>query len=262
MEHNAFYALPEVYEIAFSYRNIAHECNFLTDIYRSICETAPASVLELACGPGDHAVELSRRGLRVAALDLSAEMTAYLRNRLGPAGAGAEILTADMAEFSLTRPVDLAITMIDSLPYLTTNEQLVSHFRSVRRAVNPGGVYVVELRHPSDVWFPGSDRTTVNAWTMERDDLKVTTEWGAVSEHDPLTQIERVLTRITVERGSNRDVIESWGNLRPLLPQELLALVDLAGGWRFAGWWGEFDIHRRLGGDKRDWRMIVAFQAQ
>ncbi|MDF2631088.1 MAG: Methyltransferase [Symbiobacteriaceae bacterium] len=261
MGHTAFYALPEVYEIAFSYRDIPHECNFLTDVYRTICGAPPGAVLELACGPGDHACEFARRGLRVAALDLSSEMTEYLRSRLGSAQADAEILTADMTDFALSRPVDLAITMIDSLPYLATNSQLVGHFRSVRRSVNPGGLYVVELRHPSDIWFPGADRTTVNQWTMERGDLKVTTEWGAVTEHDPITQIERVLTRITVERGEQRDVIESWGDLRPLLPQELFALVDLAGGWRFAGWWGEFDTKRPLGADARDWRMIVAFQA-
>lgn len=260
MGHEGFYRLPEVYEIAFSYRDVARECDFLTDLYRSLVGTAPGAVLELACGPGDHVCEFARRGVRVAALDLSAEMTAYLRARLGDPTA--EVVTGDMAAFTLAQPVDLAFTLIDSLPYLTTNEQLISHFRSVRAALNSGGVYVVELRHPSDIWFPGTDRATVNTWTMERGDMRVTTEWGASVSYDPIAQTERVLSRVTVEQGQHRDVIETWGELRPLLPQELLALVELAGGWRFAGWWGEFDLNRRLGEDKRDWRMIVAFQTR
>lgn len=262
MNHDSFYRLPEVYEIAFSYRDVARECDFLTDVYRYVRGSgeAPGAVLELACGPGDHAREFHRRGLRVAALDLSPEMTEYVRGRLG---SDAQVLTADMTSFTLRQPVDLAFTLIDSLPYLTTNEQLVAHFRSVRDAVNPGGVYVVELRHPGDIWFSGADgRSTVNTWTMERGDLKVTTEWGVSTTYDPIAQTERVLTRITVERGDHKDVIESSGQLRPLLPQELLALADLAGGWRFAGWWGDFALDRPLGASSRDWRMIVAFQAR
>jgi len=216
-------------------------------------------VLELACGPGDHIREFHCRGLRVAAVDISEAMVEYVRTHLSH-GLGAELLVGDMADFHLAQPVDLAITMIDSLPYLTTNDQLVMHLRCVRQALHPGGIYVVELRHPRDIWFPGDTRTTVNRWTMERGGLTVTTDWGAEVERDPLHQTERVLTRITVEKGDRRDVIESWGTLRPLLPQELLVLADLAGGWRFAGWWGDFDIARPLGHDERDWRMIAAFQ--
>ncbi len=57
-------------------------------------------------------------------------------------------------------------------------------------------------------------------------------------------------------------VIASWGDLRPLLPQELLALVDLAQGWQFADWWGDFHLTRPLGQNEQAWRMIVAFQTQ
>jgi len=256
--HKEFYSLPEIYEIAFSYRDVSRECDFLAGVYHIATGREPASVLELACGPGEHVREFRRRGLRVAALDLSPEMIAHLRTRLGEEPA--ELLVADMAEFSLSRPVDLAFTLIDSLSYLTSNAQLVSHLQCVRRALNPGGVYVVELRHPRDVWFPGPVRSTINVWTIERDGVRVTTEWGAAVEHDPIAQIERVLTRITVERGASERVIESWGILRPLLPQEFLALTALAGGFRFAGWWGDFDLSRPLGGSDRDWRMIIALQ--
>lgn len=130
----------------------------------------------------------------------------------------------------------------------------------MRESLNPGGVYVIELRHLSDLWFAGEERTTVNTWTMEGGGLKVTVEWGARTEGNPVTQVERVLTRLTLVRGDGQEVLESWGDLRPLLPQELLALVELAGGWRLGGWWGEFELARRLGDDPRDWRMIVALQ--
>lgn len=259
MEHEALYNLPEIYEIAFSYRDIPRECDFLTSVYASLVGRVPHSVLELACGPGTHVREFHRRGLSVAALDLSPAMVRHVVEQLGDISA--EVVSCDMAHFSLSRRVDLACTMIDSLSYLTQNENLLSHLKSVHNAVVPGGVYVIELRHPRDVWFGGDKTSTINTWTMERDGIRVTTEWGVEVKPDPIRQIERVLTRISVESKGDLQVIESWGELRPWLPQELLAMVSFAGGWRFAGWWGDFDLHRPLGDSEADWRMIVALQS-
>ena len=256
MEHGEIYGLPDVYEIAFSYRNVRQQCDFLADVYRAGAGRPPASVLELACGPAVHAREFARRGLAVTALDLSPEMAAYAAEKLGAQG---RVLVADMADFTVARPVDLAFTLIDSLPYLTTNEQLVSHFRAVRRALNDGGVYVVELRHPADA-HPSREPGPRSKWTIYRGRMSVTTEWGLEVQYDPIAQTERVRSRMTVaELGSTR-VIDSLGILRPLLPQELRLVVELAGGWRWLGWWGDFDLVRQLGGSNQDWRMIVGLQ--
>ena len=253
--HEGLYALPEIYEIAFSYRDIERECDFLTAVYRRVTGRDPSSVLELACGPGQHARAFAARGLRVAALDASPEMTAYVRSRLPDA----VVLTADMADFRLPLRVDLAFTLLDSLPYLTTNERLVAHLRCVHRALRPGGVYVVELRHPAEVWF-SRPREGGQTWTMERDGVRVTTHWGLEVQVDPIAQTERVLSRFVVERGHERRVVDAWGLLRPLLPQEFLALVELAGGWSFAGWWGDFDLDRPLTPDPPSWRFIIALR--
>lgn len=183
-------------------------------------------------------------------------MVAYAAERLAPRG---RAIVADMADFTVPKPVDLAFTLLDSLPYLTTNAQLVSHFRCVRQALAAQGVYVVELRHPADA-HPGAQPTTLTTWTAERDGLRVTTEWAVETTYDPIAQTERVRSRLTVAgRGANR-VIDSVSVERPLLPQELLLVAELAGGWRFLGWWGELDPARPLGASPRDWRMIVGLR--
>ena len=258
LEYEEIYSLPELYEIAFSYRDVAKECDFLADVFRRANGRAPVSVPELACGPAEHARELARRGLGVTALDLSPEMVDYAAGKLGESGA---VVVADMADFTIEHPVDLAFTMLDSLPYLTTNEQLLSHFRCVSQALSPGGVYVVELRHPSDA-LPNGDHTTEDDWVEERDGLSVRMQWGLEVEYDPIAQTEHVLSRVTVSSEKGQQVIDSWGTQRPLLPQELLLFVTSAGGWRFLGWWGEFDLDRQLGANPEDWRMIVALQRE
>ncbi len=256
LERAEIYELPDIYEIAFSYRDVSQQCDFLAAVYGTTAGQPPQSVLELACGPALHAREFARRGLAVTAMDLAPEMVAYAGRKLGTEG---RAVLADMADFVVAVPVDLAFTLLDSLPYLTTNERLVSHFRSVRRALRDGGVYVVELRHPADA-RPGGEPTTVTTWTVEREGLRVTTEWGADLRYDPVRQTEQVRSRITVEGPGHTRVLESVGVMRPVLPQELLLIVELAGGWRVLGWWGDFDLGRPLGGSDQDWRMIVGLQ--
>ena len=257
MEHPEIYGAPAFYEIAFSYRDVPGQCDFLAALYALATGRKPASVLELACGPAVHAREFARRGLGVLGLDLALEMVAYAAERLGEHG---HVMLGDMADFTVNAPVDLAFTLLDSLPYLTTNEELTSHFRCVRHALRKGGVYVAELRHPSDAHLHPPDPTTLGTWTEERDGTRVTTEWALEVTYDPIAQTERARSRLTVEQTGTTHVIDSWGIQRPLLPQELRALVELAGGWRFLGWWGDFDLDRPLGGSDEDWRMIVAWQ--
>lgn len=259
--HEGLYSLPALYELAFSYRDIAHECDFVLDVFQKLQGRAPQSILELACGPGAHAREFLRRGFPVALLDLSAEMVAYARDAI--ADTGVPVRQGDMIRFAMPERADLVCTMLDSLSYITTNDDLVAHLQSVRRAVADGGVYFVELSHPRDVWVHG-EASTQAVWTAERDGVRVTTEWAAAVKPNPISQTDQVLTRLTVtgEQGpASQRIIETWGVQRPWLAQELRALVQLAGGWEFAGWWGDFALDRELGGSDHDWRMLIALVA-
>jgi SAM-dependent methyltransferase len=260
LRHTELYQLPYFYEIAFSYRNIPRECDFLQQVYGVVTGRPPASVLELACGPGLHVREFAQRGLRVAALDLSPEMVAYVASHLPPApdDRKAELQVANMADFRLRRPVDLAFNLVGSISYLTSNAEFVQHFRAVAKALNPGGVYVVETFHPRGFWC---GRQPSSRWTEERDGVRVTTHWAKEWRRYPSLQVNEVLCELVVERpGLPPEVVETWGRLRALLPQEMLALVELAGGLQFAGWWGGFDLSQNFDDSRKSWRLIAAFQ--
>ena len=64
----------EAYEVAFSFRDLPSEVDTLVTWYRRHGKDHLKRVLELAAGPGDHALELARRGLDVTALDLNPSM--------------------------------------------------------------------------------------------------------------------------------------------------------------------------------------------
>ena len=57
-----------------------------------------ASVLDLCCGQGRHAVEFAKRGLRVTGLDLNAEYLELTRGAAEAAEVKLETVAADMRE--------------------------------------------------------------------------------------------------------------------------------------------------------------------
>jgi len=53
-------------------------------------------VLELACGPGRHALEFARRGYRVTGVDRTARYLETAREKAGEEGLDVEWVEADM----------------------------------------------------------------------------------------------------------------------------------------------------------------------
>ena len=70
------YSAAELYEKAFSYRNIAAEVEFLLKIYSQLQNRQiPISAIEIACGPAAHAIEMRRSVSNIHALDISRFIT-------------------------------------------------------------------------------------------------------------------------------------------------------------------------------------------
>ncbi|HEY3290451.1 MAG TPA: class I SAM-dependent methyltransferase, partial [Anaerolineae bacterium] len=162
-----FYRNARVYDIAFGDRDFSAECDFLLWClqHHGTVNTgdtgANASFLELACGPARHASEFGRRGWNAIGLDMSTDMLTYAVERAKQQGVVLQTVTADMCDFTLARPVDLAVNMMESLSHLVTNQQVVNHLRAVSRNLKPGGIYVIEMSHPAGLWRD----SLPNMWT-------------------------------------------------------------------------------------------------
>ena len=128
--HSAVYGAAALYDLAFSYRDCKAESQFLRDVYR-----APHRFLELAAGPGRHAVEMLAAGVDVVALDLAPEMASYARRKAEARKLSLHFVVADMTEFSTPSKFDLAACLLCSASYLLTHEAFLSHLTSVRRAL-------------------------------------------------------------------------------------------------------------------------------
>lgn len=112
-------------------------------IDRLVLTHTPAAgrVLDLCCGTGQLAHELTTRGYRVTGVDGSAEMLRFARHR----APGVEFIQADARAFSLPTQVDAALCMYDSLNHLMQPADLSAAFRQVRRTLKPGGRFLCDF---------------------------------------------------------------------------------------------------------------------
>jgi len=138
-------ASAEYYDLIYSqFKDYAAEVAQLTDLIRRI-NPAATSVLDVACGTGEHAKLLAAtHGFQVDGVDLNAEFLRLARLK-HPAG---QFYEADMREFTLPGRYDAIICMFSSIGYVKTLPELQRTLRMFRRHLAPGGVVIVEP------WFP------------------------------------------------------------------------------------------------------------
>ena len=100
------YSAAELYEKAFSYRNIPDEVKFLLKNYNQFKNKQPASAIEIACGPAAHAIEMRRYIPEVHALDSSQEMLTLASTRAKEAKLSLHTHLSDIRLFKLKQPID------------------------------------------------------------------------------------------------------------------------------------------------------------
>ena len=249
------YTAPRLYEIAFD-MNRKGEVDFLVHAFKRFARRRVRRVLDMACGTGPHLIRLADRGYQMAGLDLSRSNIAFLGERLAAKGYRAELVVGDMTDFRLKQPVDAAICMQDSQGHLLTNEQLIAHYHAVARALRPGGLYVFDRYMPSS-W---TDPARAWSWSKRRGKVIVRASFSALNDVDPVSQVFREhLTLEAIENGSRRTYRQTHLS-RMVFPQELRALVELAGGFEFVQWFFGFKPHQVLERSKHPLLMVVVLR--
>ncbi len=124
-------------------RDEARRCVEL--IVRAASVVPPAAVLDLASGPGRHAIELALRGFSVTAVDLSPMLLEHSLREADQQGVSFTAVESDMRAISFVDEFDLAVQLFTSFSYFDdpADDDLV--LQLVRRSLRENGVYALDL---------------------------------------------------------------------------------------------------------------------
>ena len=113
------------------------------------CGREISSVVDLGCGTGSLLVELARRGYDMTGIDLSGEMLMVAMDKCAELERMPLLLQQDMSRLTLLQPVDAVVCCLDSLNYVTRPQAVQRTFRRVWDNLNPGGLFLFDIRTPS-----------------------------------------------------------------------------------------------------------------
>jgi SAM-dependent methyltransferase len=256
------YSLPQIYDIAFDWRDVPGEVDFLLAEAEKHLGRKVTSALELACGPAYHTREIARRGIISDGMDLSPEMVSYAHGLVTSEKLPARVFQGDMRTFRSDRTYDLVYVLLVSFAHLLTNQDILDNLEAAASLLNEGGVYIISTAHPRDFYDDTPlEKRNETIWTAERDGITVVTDWGGSEEkYDPLTEIDEVTISYTVTQDGRTTRFESQEKLRRLSFQTLRALFHLNGELAIANLLGDFDQSLPLTNAEESVRMVVVAQ--
>jgi SAM-dependent methyltransferase len=218
-----FNASAEFYDLIYSaFKDYAAEARQIAELLRGRnpdCRT----VLDAACGTGEHARQLAALGFAVDGIDLEPAFV-RLAAKKHPAG---RFFEADMSNFDLPARYDAVLCLFSSIGYLTTLERITRALICFRRHLTPGGVVVVEP------WFPPG------ALDPERVATNVGEAGGVKVVRVSRVEIEGRLSRLMFDY----TITDSTGTRTAREEHELglFTTDELLGAFEAAGLEAEFD---------------------
>eukprot|EP00775_Hariotina_reticulata_P001683 gene1683-2027_t len=245
------YDRPQLYDDAFSYRDFAAEAKFLLGAYQQHSQPGGKlqTALELGCGPANHAVQLAKRKVKTWVLDSNTNMLQFAQQKAASAGVALIALQDDMASFEvqgMQGRFDLVTCLLGTLSHLLDNKSAAKCFRCVADHLRPGGLFVIELAHPGDL-FDGSlllQDTGAEMWEVDKPSGKLMVVWGTdVDMFDPQTQILDRTVSIHTMNGEEMDecLLEEVVPYRQFTAQEIDLLAAMS-GMEVAGVYGDLDL--------------------
>lgn len=102
-------------------------------------------VLDLGCGTGNITEFLAGKGYDMIGIDNSYDMLEAALEKKIDSGHDILYLNQDMREFELYGTVAAAVSICDSMNYITEYEDLVAVFKLVNNYLDPAGLFVFDL---------------------------------------------------------------------------------------------------------------------
>ena len=225
IKNHVFYNFPKYYDMAFT-RNVISDIVFFQECFRLYASIDVKKVLEPACGPGMFLEEFPKFGYYILGYDLNPSMVEYSKERLRNSNLSekeANVLVGNMKDFSVDDKFDAAIICINSLGYLTSNNDIHSHFKAMYKTLNSGGIYIVEISCMcEDLKY---EEKVDDMWSVKQNGIELELTWK-ISWYDIPNRIRHVDFRMKGFDYGREIIIEESHELRLWIFEEFKMFAE------------------------------------
>lgn len=134
----------------YSDKNYSAEAKFVDQIIKCYVPGAK-NILEFGCGTGIHAEKLEGLGYIVHGIDISKEMIEYAKethvDSIAFKQGTLSFEHCDIKKFITSNKYDLVVSLFHVMSYLTSNDELLSAFKTARNCLSEGGIFFF------DCWY-------------------------------------------------------------------------------------------------------------
>ena len=232
------YDRPDYYNLAFSFRDIKHEVNFLEKVVEKFSKIPVKTILELAAGNSPYMEEVAGRGYHYVGLELNKKMIASSKEKAARRSIRARFIRGDMKNFSMAAKVDLACVLLGSL-YVNSDSDLIHHLKSVGKTLKSGGLYMLD---GVVEFFPGQIKR--QSWTMKNKNNTVKTTYIPQIIDDAKNLYNEKIILQVIKNGKTflveRDEVKKRFN-----KEDFLAIVKKEGSFQYVGAFANFNIGQK-----------------
>jgi dTDP-3-amino-3,4,6-trideoxy-alpha-D-glucopyranose N,N-dimethyltransferase len=145
--------MADVYDLVYTAgrgKDYAAESAALVELIRDR-HPAATSLLDVACGTGEHLRHLRDRFTDLEGVELSEPMRAKAIAKLP----GIPVHAGDMRDFSLGRTFDVVACLFSAIGYTRSTDELCAAARAMTSHLEPGGLLVIDPWFHPDDWQGG-----------------------------------------------------------------------------------------------------------
>lgn len=184
------------------------------------------SIINFGCGTGKHDIELSKIGYQCTGIDMSSLMIDIARENVKDNNIDIDFSVADIRTFIPHKQYDAVISLFHVMSYQNSNDDILSAFKSARKALNKDGFFLF------DVWYgPGvlSDNPCVRVKEIEDGENKLIRIARPVM-NDKKNTVDVCYEVLVIDKESGKTkVIDEVHNMRYFFRPELEILLEEAG---------------------------------
>ena len=139
--NNKIFSSGDYYDLFYDDKNYQLEANYIHEKIQEY-KSNSKSILELGCGTGKHAINLTKFGYEILGIEKSESMLKKTTNKKN-----LEFQQGDIREIKLKDKFDCVISLFHVMSYQITNKSLISVFKTAFNHLKKEGLFLF------DFWF-------------------------------------------------------------------------------------------------------------